>query len=53
MINVSFEKGCFPDEIKISPIFTKNDDLDKENYRPVSMFLISLKELCTCRLILS
>ena len=40
IINVSFENGRFPDELKlaeVSPIFKKNDDLDKENYRPVSI----------------
>ena len=38
IINLSFENGCFPDDLKlaeVSPIFKKNDDLDKENYRPV------------------
>ena len=32
--------GCFPDELKaaeVTQIFKKNDDLDKENYRPVSV----------------
>ena len=40
IINLSFENGCFPDDLKlaeVSPIFKKNDDLDKENYRPVSV----------------
>ena len=40
IINVSFENGCFPDELKLAevgPIFEKNDDLDKENYRLVSI----------------
>ena len=40
IINFSFKNGCFPDELKLaefSPIFKKNDDLDKENYRPVSV----------------
>ena len=40
IINVSFENACFPDELKLSevrPIFKKNDHLDKENYRPVSI----------------
>ena len=40
IINVSFENACFPDELKlpeVSPIFKKNDHLDKENYRPVSI----------------
>ena len=40
IINLSFENGCFPDDLKlaeVSPIFNKSDDLDKENYRPVSV----------------
>ena len=40
IINVSFENGRFPDQlklVKVTPIFKKNDDLDKENYRPVSI----------------
>ena len=31
---------CFPDDLKAaeaSPIFKKNDDLQKENFRPVSV----------------
>ena len=39
-INLSIENGCFPEELKlaeVSPIFKKKDDLDKENYRPVSV----------------
>ena len=39
-INLSIEKGCFPEELKlaeVSPIFKKKHDLDKENYRPVSV----------------
>ena len=40
IINLSFENVCFPDDLKltkVSPISNKNDDLDKENYRPVSV----------------
>ena len=40
IINLSFENGCFPDDLKlaeVSPISKKNDDLDKENYRPASV----------------
>ena len=40
IINISFENGCFSDELKlaeVSPIFKKNGDLDKENFRPVSI----------------
>ena len=55
MINFSFENESFPDDLKfgeVSPIFKKNDDLDKENYRPVSALLMcqkSLKELFTAK----
>ena len=40
IVNVSMEKGLFSDELKISsvsPIFKKKDNLDKGNYRPVSV----------------
>ena len=40
-INKSFASGEFPDCLKqanVSPIFKKDDPLDKENYRPVSIF---------------
>ena len=40
IINFSFENGCFPDELKlaeVSPIFKKNNDLVKENYRSISI----------------
>ena len=40
IINLSFENGCFSGDLKleeVSSIFKKNDDLDKENYRPVSV----------------
>ena len=39
-INKSIETGCFPDSLKeanITPIFKKDDPLDKSNYRPVSV----------------
>ena len=39
-INKSFTSGEFPDCLKqanVSPIFKKDDPLDKENYRPVSI----------------
>ena len=39
IINLSFENACFLDDLKlaeVSPIFKKNDDLDKENNRPVN-----------------
>ena len=40
VINSSIRNGCFPDELKaaeVTPILMKNVDLDKENYRPVSV----------------
>ena len=40
IINVSFQNDRFPGELKlaeVSPIFKKNDDLDKENYRLASI----------------
>ena len=40
IINLSFENGSFPDDLKlveVSPIFKKNDDLDKENSKLVSV----------------
>ena len=39
-INKSFTSGKFPDCLKqanVSPIFKKDDLLDKENYRPASI----------------
>ena len=39
-INKSFENGTFPDclrEANVTPIFKKDDSLDKENYPPVSI----------------
>ena len=41
-IILSVKKGCFPEELKlakVSPIFKKKDELDKENYRPVNVLL--------------
>ena len=40
IIYLLFENGCFSDDLilaDVSPIFKENDDLDKENYRPVSV----------------
>ena len=40
IINLSFENGCFLDDLKlaeVSRMFKKNDDLDNENYRPFSV----------------
>ena len=39
-INLSCENNCFPDDLKlgkVSPVFTKNDNLNKENHSPVSV----------------
>ena len=46
IINLSFWNGCSPDDLKaseVSPIFQKNDDLEKENYRSLSIFAHMLK----------
>ena len=43
MISLSFGNGCFPVGLKLSEgslIFKKNDDLDKENYRSVSVLFM-------------
>ena len=40
IINMSIDNNCYPDDLKfaeVSPVFKKKDDLDKENYRPVSV----------------
>ena len=40
-INESFKKKEFPNEMKtadVTPIFKKEDPLNKENYRPLSVF---------------
>ena len=45
-INKSFTSGEFPGCLKqanVSPIFKKDDPLDKENYRPVSILPLLLK----------
>ena len=45
-INLSIEKGCFPEELKlaeVSPFFERKDDLAKENYRPVIVLKHMLK----------
>ena len=40
IINLFFENNCFPDDLKpaeVSPLYKKNDDPDKENYRPLNV----------------
>ena len=42
IINNCLEDGLFPNKLQqadVSPVFKKDDDLNKENYRPVSIFL--------------
>ena len=46
IINLSFQSKSFPDWLKsveVTPIYKKNDDLDKENYRPVSILPVVSK----------
>ena len=55
IINSSIRNGCFPDELKaaeVTPIFKKNDGLDKENYRR-AICQMSLKESCISKLEIS
>ena len=40
VINMSIDNNCYPDDLKfaeVSKVFKKKDDLDKKNYRPVSV----------------
>ena len=40
IINMSIDNNCYLDDLKlaeVSPVFKRKDDLDKENYRPVSV----------------
>ena len=40
IINDSFKRGIFPDELKLTeviPLFKNSDPFDKTNYRPVSL----------------
>ena len=59
MINLLFENGCFPDDLKlaeVSPIFNKNDDLDKKTIALSVCYLMfqrSLKESFTAKLMRS
>ena len=45
-INNSLSEGLFPDSLKranITPVHKKNDPLDKENYRPLSILPLHSK----------
>ena len=46
IINLSSEKNCFPDDLELAEVYKKNDDLNKENYRPVSV-LYHVSKICT------
>ena len=37
IINMSIENNCYLKLVEVSPIFEKEDALDKENYRYVSV----------------
>ena len=40
ILNTSLERACFPNQLKlaeVTPVFKKEDELNKENYRPVSV----------------
>ena len=39
-INICLSTGCFPDDLKLAeviPVYKKDDNLDKSNYRPISI----------------
>ena len=39
-LNTSLERGCFPNQLKlaqVTPVFKKEDELNKENYRPANV----------------
>ena len=40
ILSTLLERGCFPNQLKlaeVTPVFKKEDELNKENYRPVSV----------------
>ena len=46
ILNISLERGCFPNQLKlaeVTPVFKKEDELNKENYRPVSVLFHASK----------
>ena len=46
LINLSVDSGAFPDRLKqaqVTPLYKKNDPLEKINYRPVSVLPILSK----------
>ena len=46
ILNTSLERGCFPNQLKlaeVTPVFKKEDELSKENYRPVSVLSYASK----------
>ena len=46
LFNEILKTGNFPDKLKfadITPVFSKNDPLEKENYRPVSVLPVVSK----------
>ena len=48
LVNDCLEKGVFRDELEladVSPVFKKDENLDKENYRPVSI----LSHMSSCQ----
>ena len=46
ILHTSLERGCFPNKLKLTKvtlIFKKKDELNKENYHPVSVLFHSSK----------
>ena len=47
VINLSLRNDCYPNDLKsvaIRPIFKKDNDLKKENYRPVSVLYLTCQK---------
>ena len=46
ILNTSLENSCFPNQLKlaeVTPVFKKEDELSKENYRPISVLSQAFK----------
>ena len=37
ILNASLERGCFPNQLKLAEVSKREDELNKKNYRPVSV----------------
>ena len=47
IVNLTIQTGTYPELLKtatVSPVFKKEDPLSKENYRPISVLTVFLKD---------